>query len=237
MRLLLAENDLVLGATIKQDLSHRAYIVDWTVNGIEAWIYLENQRVSYTLVILSWTLPKVSGLELCQRIRHQHQTLPILMLIANDCPETKKAGFDAGVDDFLVKPFRMVELLARSQALQQRSPQLESRQLQIENLTLPYGTRNISCQHLNADKQTIPLTKKEFQLLEYFMRHPNQVVTRDQILDQLWEIHVDLTSNVVAAQIRLLRHKLARISCKSLIETVPRVGYRLNTELLRQEAK
>jgi DNA-binding response OmpR family regulator len=69
------------------------------------------------------------------------------------------------------------------------------------------------------------------------MRHPNQVVTRDQILEQLWEIHVDLTSNVVAAQIRLLRRKLARISCESLIETVPRVGYRLNTELLRQKAK
>jgi len=237
VRLLLAENDPVLGAAIKQNLSHRAYIVDWATNGTEAWIYLENQRVSYALVILSWTLPRLSGLELCQRLRHQDQTLPVLMLIANDCPEAKKAGFDAGVDDFLVKPFRMVELLARSQALQPRSSQLASRPLQIENLTLHYGTRNVSCQHLNANKQTIPLTKKEFQLLEYFMRHPNQVVSRDQILEQLWEIHVDLTSNVVAAQIRLLRRKLARISCESLIETVPHVGYRLNTELLRQEAK
>jgi len=76
VRLLLAENDPVLGATIKQNLSHRAYIVDWAMNGTEAWIYLENQRVSYTLVILSWTLPRVSGLELCQWMRHQHQTLP-----------------------------------------------------------------------------------------------------------------------------------------------------------------
>ncbi|HEY9845457.1 MAG TPA: response regulator transcription factor, partial [Candidatus Caenarcaniphilales bacterium] len=122
----------------------------------------------------------------------------------------------------------MAELLARLRALQRRSPQLQPRQLQVDSLTLDYGTRTVTRQHPSTDKQMISLTIKEFQLLEYFMKHPNQIVTQEQIRNQLWEIGVEPVSNVVAAQMRLLRRKLAQDGSPTLIETVYGIGYRLN---------
>ncbi len=182
----------------------------------------------YTPAIFDWLLPGISGLQLCQRLRQQKNSLPILMLTAKDNLEDKVTGLDAGADDYLVKPFRKEELLARLRALQRRSPQFQPQQLQVGNLTLDYGTSTVCSQNELGNQQVIPLTNKEFQLLEYFMQHPNQIVTRDQIRNQLWEISADPISNVVAAQVRLLRRKLTSDGSDGLIQTVPHMGYRLN---------
>lgn len=228
MRVLLVEDEPDLGAAIKRTLNQEKYVVDWVLDGTEAWDYLENQWTQYTLAIFDWLLPGLSGLELCKRLRVKNNSLPVLMLTARDRLEDKVAGLDAGADDYLVKPFGMAELLARLRALQRRSPQLEPQQLQVGSLTLNYGTRTVYRLEPNGSKQVIQLTNKEFQLLEYFMKHPNQIVTRDQIRNQLWEVSADAISNVVAAQMRLLRRQLALVGSDHMIETVHGIGYRLN---------
>lgn len=227
MRLLLVEDEPDLGAAVKEVLNHQAYVVDWFLDGTQAWQYLETAATEYTMAIIDWMLPGISGLELCKRLRSQNIPLPILMLTAKDRMEEKIMGLDAGADDYLVKPFDMPELLARLRALRRRSPQLQPRQFQVGNLTLNYSTHTVYRQYTNGEKQVISLTIKEFQLLEYFMKHPNQVLTRDQIINQLWEIGAEPISNVVAAQMRLLRRKLGDEN-NSLIETIYAVGYRFN---------
>ncbi len=227
MRVLLVEDEPDLGAAIQRTLTQEAYIVDWARDGMEAWGYLESQWTHYTLAIFDWLLPGLSGIDLCQRLRAQRSPLPILMLTAKDQPEDTAAGLDAGADDYLVKPFRKIELLARLRALQRRSPHFQPQQLQVGPLTLDYGTHNVSI--LNEGKgQSVLLTHKEFQLLEYFMQHPRQIVSRDQILNQLWGAEADTISNVVAALMRQLRRKLADLGCNDAIETVYGVGYRLH---------
>lgn len=228
MKVLLVEDEPDLGASIKRKLSQERYIVDWVLDGTEAWSFLENHWTQYTLVIFDWLLPGISGLELCKRLRVRGNSLPVLMLTAKDSMEDKVAGLDAGADDYLVKPFGMAELLARLRALQRRSPQIQPQQFQVGSLTLDYGTRTVYRLAPNGGKQVIPLTKKEFQLLEYFMKHPNQIVTSDQIRNQLWEVNAEPSSNVVAAQMRLLRRQLAVVGSDHLIETVHGQGYRLN---------
>jgi DNA-binding response OmpR family regulator len=228
MRVLLVEDEPDLGAAIKRVLNQNKYVVDWVLDGTEAWNFLNDQATQYTLAIFDWLLPGLSGLELLHRLRSQHSPLPVLMLTAKDQMEDKVAGLDAGADDYLVKPFGMAELLARLRALQRRSPQLHPQQLTVGNLTLDYSTRTVCFQNPLAEQQVILLTTKEFQLLEYFMKHANQVVTSDQIRNQLWEVSAEPISNVVAAQIRLLRRKLASFGCDELIETMHGIGYRFN---------
>jgi DNA-binding response OmpR family regulator len=225
MRLLLVEDEPDLGAAIRQTLTQSAYVVDWVQDGDTAWEYLTSNWTKYEMAIFDWLLPGLTGIELCQRLRQKAEAFPILMLTARDSMEDKVMGLDAGADDYLVKPFGMAELLARLRALQRRSPQLQSQQLQVGDLRLDYNTR---CITLASDpNEQISLTTKELQMLEYLMRHPNQVLTTEQIRSQLWSLGSDSFSNVVAAQMRLLRRKLADVNCQSSIETVRGVGYRL----------
>lgn len=228
MKVLLVEDEPDLGTAIKRTLNQEKYVVDWVLDGTEAWYYLESQWTEYTVAIFDWLLPGISGLELCKRLRAQKQTLPVLMLTAKDRMEDKVAGLDAGADDYLVKPFGMVELLARLRALQRRSPSFQPQHLQVGNLTLDYSTHTVCLQNTDSEQQVISLTSKEFQLLEYFMKHPNQIVTRDQIQNQLWEMSAEPISNVVAAQMRLLRRKLSQTGSDRLIETIHGIGYCLN---------
>ncbi|MBW4486541.1 MAG: response regulator transcription factor [Trichocoleus desertorum ATA4-8-CV12] len=228
MRILLVEDELDLGKAIQRVLNREKYVVDWVQDGTTAWEYLNTQWVEYTLAIFDWMLPGLSGVELCQRLRAHKQALPVLLLTAKDRMEDKIVGLDAGADDYLVKPFGMAELLARMRALQRRSPQIQPSQLQAGHLVLDYGTHQVFLQVANGEPKAIALTAKEFQTLEYFMRHPNQVVTSQQLMDQLWEVGAEPTSNVVAAQIRLLRRKLTEVGCHGLIETVHGLGYRFH---------
>ncbi|MBF2009046.1 MAG: response regulator transcription factor [Chlorogloeopsis fritschii C42_A2020_084] len=228
MRVLLVEDEPDLGAAIKRVLNQEKYVVDWVTDGTDAWAYLENSWAQYTLAIVDWMLPGMSGLELCQRLRNNKNPLPVLMLTAKDRMEDKVTGLDAGADDYLVKPFGMAELLARLRALQRRSPHFQPKQLTLGNLTLDYGNSTVTSHPAHPDKQAITLTNKEFQLLEYLMKHPNQIVTTEQIRNQLWEVSAEPVSNVVAAQVRLLRRKLANSGCGNPIETLHGMGYRLN---------
>lgn len=229
MRILLVEDEPDLGAAIKRVLNQEKYVVDWVMNGSEAWDYLDQEWTQYTLAIFDWLLPGLSGLELCQRLRAKKNSLPVLMLTAKDRMEDKVAGLDAGADDYLVKPFGMAELLARLRALQRRYPQFQPQQLQVADLILDYGNHTVYRFEADGNKKEILLTNKEFQLLEYLIKHPNQIVTSDQIRNQLWEVSADTMSNVVAAQIRLLRRQLAQVDSAHLIETVHGKGYRLNS--------
>ncbi len=234
MRILLVEDEPDLGTAIKRTLNQEKYVVDWVLDGNTAWNYLDSKWTHYTLAIFDWLLPGVSGIDLCKRLRLQRSSLPVLMLTAKDRMEDKVAGLDAGADDYLVKPFGMEELLARLRALQRRSPQVQPQHLQIGSLSLDYSTHTVYFQNISGDKQVVSVTTKEFQMLEYFIKHSNQIVTRDQIQNQLWEVNAEATSNVVAAQIRLLRRKLSQIGCDDLIETLHGIGYRLNLSYERK---
>lgn len=229
MRILLVEDEPDLGAALERSLKREKYVVDWVKDGTEAWQFLESDWSQYTVAIFDWLLPGISGLELCKRLRANQNSLPVLMLTARDRMEDRVMGLDAGADDYLIKPFGMAELLARLRALQRRSPQLQSPQLQVSNLILDYSTSTISISTLEGEPQKIPLTAKEFQLLEYFMQHPNQILSREQIIGRIWQAEADFNSNVVAAQMRLLRRKLTEYGYDHLIETIYGMGYKLNT--------
>ena len=228
MKILLIEDEPDLGAIIQTSLAHHQYVVDWAQDGKTGWEYLTDNRSIYSLAIIDWMLPKMSGIEICQRLRAEKYTLPILMLTARDRMEDKITGLDAGADDYLVKPFGMEELLARLRALHRRAPTFQPDRLQLGNLRLDYGNNAIVITNSVGREQSVSLTAKEFQLLEYLMQHPDRTLTHDQIRNRIWALDTESASNVVAAQIRLLRKKLAEFGCEEAIETVRGFGYRLN---------
>jgi two-component system Ni(II)/redox-responsive regulator NrsR len=230
MRILLVEDETDLGQAIKQVLVSEKYVVDWVQDGVQAWDCLESQWTDYTVAIVDWLLPKLSGLQLCQRLRLHQNPLPVLMLTALGQPENRVAGLDAGADDYLVKPFVMEELLARLRALQRRSPQLQPQTLTVGGFTLDYGN-NVLYFGLSQPPQLIPLTVKEFQLFAYLMQNCDRIISGSKIRYQLWDLDEEPISNVVAAQMRLLRRKLANYGCPCPIETIPGQGYRFNTSL------
>jgi DNA-binding response OmpR family regulator len=237
MKILLIEDEPDLGALIQTSLSHHQYVVDWAQDGKTGWEYLTNNRSTYSLAIIDWMLPKMSGIEICQRLRAEKYTLPILILTARDRMEDKITGLDAGADDYLVKPFGMEELLARLRALQRRAPTFQPDKLQLGNLRLDYGNNAIVITNPAGNEQFVSLTAKEFQLLEYLMQHPDLTLTHNQIRNRIWTLDSESASNVVAAQIRLLRKKLAEFGYEDAslhgrgctIETVRGFGYRLNS--------
>lgn len=222
------EDEADLGQAIKQVLVNEKYVVDWVQDGVQAWDCLESQWTDYTVAIVDWLLPKLSGLKLCQRLRLHQNPLPVLMLTALGQPENRVAGLDAGADDYLVKPFVMEELLARLRALQRRSPQLQPQTLTVGGFTLDYGN-NVLSFGLSQPRQLIPLTVKEFQLFAYLMQNCDRIISGSKIRYQLWDLDEEPISNVVAAQMRLLRRKLANYNCPCPIETIPGQGYRFNT--------
>ena len=229
MRILLVEDEEDLGKALLHSLKQEKYIVDWVQDGAEAWSYLTSPEVDYVVAIVDWMLPSLSGLEICKRLRSHGNSLPVLMLTARDRMEDRVMGLDSVADDYLIKPFGMVELMARLRALLRRPTQVQSQILQVGTLILDYSNSTVAIANQQNIAEGIMLTTKEFQLLEYFMQHPNQILTRDQIMNRLWEFQAEPVSNVVAAQIRLLRKKLAEYNCDSGIETIYGLGYRLNS--------
>jgi DNA-binding response OmpR family regulator len=237
VKILLVEDELDLGAIVQKSLIQHQYIVDWVVDGIAAWEYLTNPQAAYSIAIVDWMIPKLSGIELCQKLRQEKYALPILMLTARDRMEDKITGLDAGADDYLIKPFGMEELLARLRALQRRAPTFQSDRLQLGNLRLDYGSNAIAIIDLQGQEHSVSLTAKEFQLLEYLMQNPDRILTHDQIRNRIWALDSESASNIVAAQIRLLRKKLTESGCENLhglpstpvIETIRGFGYRLRS--------
>ena len=177
-------------------------------------------------IVLDLQLPDIDGLEVCRRIRRAGDATPILMLTARDAVNDRVEGLDVGADDYLVKPFDLAELLARLRALLRRRQASEGDDtvLRFEDLSLNPGTREV-----RRGERVIELTKIEFDLLELFLQHPRQVLTRDQILDLVWGYTFDSGTNSLAVYIGYLRRKLEEDNEGRLIQTVRGVGYALRT--------
>lgn len=224
MRILLVDDEVELTAPLSRLLNREGYDVDVATDGAEGSRLASQGK--YDLLILDWMLPQQSGLTICQQLRSQGDMTPVLFLTAKDTVDDRVHGLDAGADDYLVKPFELRELLARVRALLRRPPTLEatpaSQRLRFADLEL-----DIENQLAYRQDHSIELSDKEIQLLAYFMRHPNQLLTHDQIYQALWGEIEKPSSNVLAAQMRLLRRKIEREGEPPLIHTVYGKGYRL----------
>lgn len=221
MKILLVEDDPKQLEPIQAALSQVGYLVDGVDDGYTAqWLMSEKD---YDLLILDWMLPKVSGINLCRQYRQTGKTAPVLMLTAKDTSVDKVTGLDAGADDYLVKPFDLIELLARIRALSRRSPLWQGDLLRVADLNL-YLTKLA----VERGKTQVQLSTRECQLLEYFLRHPHQVLTRDRIEQYLWEWDTEPESNAVTAAVRRLRQRLQLVDAADWIETVYGMGYRLS---------
>lgn len=220
MRILVVEDEKRLAEVIKKGLVEEGYSVDVAYDGAEGQYMAES--ASYDLVILDIMLPKKDGITICQELRIRGINTPILMLTAKDSVEDRVKGLDSGADDYLVKPFAFSELVARVRALLRREALSKASKLQVGNLVMDTLTREV----WRGDKK-IELTAKEYAILEYFMRHPNMVVTRTMLMEKVWDYDFEGISNVIDVYIRRLRLKLDEEGAESIIETVRGAGYRL----------
>lgn len=226
MQILLVDDEVELTDPLSRILTREGYQVDVVHDGLEGSQLAEQNR--YDLLILDWMLPQRNGLQICQQLRAQGQSTPVLFLTAKDTIDDRVAGLDAGADDYLVKPFELRELLARVRALLRRPPTLETStaaRLRVEDLEL-----DLENQLAYRNHRKIELSEKESQLLAYFMRYPHQLLTHEQIHDHLWGGGEKPSSNVLAAQIRLLRRKIEAGEETPLIHTVYGKGYRFGGE-------
>ncbi|NER81567.1 MAG: response regulator transcription factor [Leptolyngbya sp. SIO1D8] len=177
-------------------------------------------RAEPDLILLDWMMPGLSGVEVCRRLRSTGFKEPVVLLTAKDDIADRVAGLDAGADDYVVKPFSIEELLARVRAHLRRNEPQEVDTLQFQDLTLNRKTREVK-----RGDRSIELTAKEFDLLEYLITHPRQVLTRDRILEEVWGYDFMGDSNIIEVYIRYLRLKLEAENEKRLIQTVRGVGY------------
>jgi DNA-binding response OmpR family regulator len=221
MKILIVEDDERIAKPLAEDLKHQYHAVDIACDGIVAWEY--TQAAHYDFILLDLMLPYLDGITFCKRLRASNRNTFILILTARDTTPDKIIGLDAGADDYLVKPFDLEELAARMRALSRRSPETRHLILTHGDLQLDPGT----CKVTYAGKP-ISLTPKEYMILEFFLRHPNQVLTRSTILDKLWELDKLSGEETIKTHITNLRKKLRAVgSPQDLIETVYGVGYRL----------
>ncbi|MBH8564930.1 response regulator transcription factor [Nostoc sp. CENA67] len=221
MRILIVEDDDRIAKPLAEYLRRQHHIVDITTDGLEGWEW--SQSGLYELILLDLMLPKLDGITLCQRLRGASSNALILMLTARDTTGDKIIGLDAGADDYLVKPFDLKELAARIRALARRSPQIRPSILIHGDLQL-----DPACQQVTYAGNILSLTPKEYMILEYFLRHPNQVVTRSAIFDKLWEFDNSSGEGSIKTHITNLRNKLkAAGSSEDLIENIYGIGYRL----------
>jgi DNA-binding response OmpR family regulator len=220
MRILLVEDDPEQLEPLQGVLSEAGYIVDGVEDGeIAQWLLSSKE---YDLLILDWMLPTISGLSLCRQYRQAGKTAPVLMLTAKDTTPDKVTGLDAGADDYLVKPADLVELLARVRALARRSPLWQGEILRMADLQLHLTTLMVE-----LGDASVELSPREAQLLEYLMRHPNQILTRNQIEEALWEWGMEPESNALTVLVRKLRHRLQLVGAEDWIKTVYGMGYSL----------
>ena len=220
MRVLVIDDDRRLCGIIKRGLLEEGYAIDVAYDGEEGEQLTEANP--YDLIILDVMMPRKDGIEVCRDLRSNRVNTPILMLTAKDAVEDRVRGLDAGADDYLVKPFAFNELLARIRALLRREGTFKSPKLQVGDLALDTATREV-----RRGQRAIELTAKEYTIIEYFMRHPNMVITRTMIEEHAWDYEFDSISNLVDVYIRRLRRKIEGDNEESLIQTVRGAGYRL----------
>ncbi len=221
--ILIIEDNESIVKVLQRGLMYEGYKVESALDG-EKGLKLAKQNHP-DLVILDLMLPGMDGVEVCKQLRTD-SNLPILMLTAKDAIQDRVLGLDAGADDYMVKPFELEEVLARVRALLRRTQSDRASVLTFTDLTLDTSTRLA-----NRSGRTIQLTATEFDLLELFMRHPNQVLTRELIFDRIWGYDFGGESNVLDVYIRYLRQKLEEKGEPRLIHTARGVGYALREEI------
>ncbi|MHB8652227.1 MAG: response regulator transcription factor [Minisyncoccota bacterium] len=225
MRILIIEDDERLGPQLKKGLESKGFAVDVLTDGSKAVTRISLYRQEYEMIILDLMLPGKNGFDVCREVRDLGIKTPILVLTARDDTEDKVRALDIGADDYLVKPFSIEELAARVRALTRRPENQLPVILEVGPVLLHVNTKKV----YYKDKE-VPLTLKEFSILEYMMRHPDQVLNREQIMDHIWGFDFNSFSNVVDVHIKNLRKKLTHGNKKPVIETVWGFGYRLSRE-------
>ena len=223
MRVLVVEDEVRLAKLIREGLRGEGVLADVAITGEDAlWMAA---ATPYDVVCLDVNLPGIDGFEACRRLRADGVTTPILILTARDAVEDRISGLDTGADDYVVKPFDFGELLARLRALARRGAAAASPLLQVGDLTLDPATRRV-----RRGDTDIPLSTKELQLLEVFMRHPGEVLSRLDLLEGAWDQAYENRSNVIDVYVRYLREKIDRPFGLRSLETVRGAGYRLSPD-------
>ena len=224
MRVLLAEDDNRLGKLIKYMLEQNDIQVEWVTNGEEIYEYAMYDE--YDILVLDWMMPGETGVSACRRLRENGYEKAILILTAKDSVEDRVSGLDAGADDYLVKPFEFAELLARLRALARRSSQkIQQDIVQIGDFTL-----NRTAKVLKKKEQVIQLSPREFQIFDLLAQNIGIVVPRDIILDRIWGLESEVSSNNIDSYVKLIRKKLDLGDGKTMIHTIRGVGYKLEAE-------
>lgn len=219
MKILVVEDEPKINAGLVQGLKNRGYAVDFALDGQEGESLARLN--AYDVILLDIMMPKRDGLEVCRNLRAVGIHTPILFLTAKDSTLDKITGLDMGADDYLVKPFSFEELTARIRALQRRQPIAVADTLELDSLRL-----DIRSQKVHVDGKELALTLREYGLLEYLLRHKGAVVTREDILSNVWDRFYDSFSNVVDVHLKNLRKKLPTAYAKR-IKTIWGKGYRL----------
>ncbi len=221
MRVLLIEDDRRLVRALRRVLEEERYVVDEAFDGVDGEELARGGE--YDAIVLDWMLPGRDGVSVCRGLRRERVATPILMLTARDTVENRVEGLDAGADDYLVKPFASIELLARLRSIvRRRTDELPEARLTADGLVMDLVRHQVS-----RDGKAIGLTAREFALLEYFLRHPGQALTRTQILAAVWRYDTEVVSNVVDIYVHYLRDKIDRGFSKNLLHTIRGVGYAL----------
>lgn len=225
MRVLVVEDEHKIANAIKKGLQREPYAVDIVHDGIEGYDLASSEQ--YDVIILDIMLPGMNGLEICKKLRGQNIQIPILMLTAKSQIEDKVTGFNIGADDYLTKPFAFAELLVRIKALTRRPQNLVGKILFVGDLTI--DTNNYDVKRAG---QKIRLSNKEYSLLEYLVRHKNKVITKEQIINHVWNYDADVLPNSVEVYIKHLRTKIDEpFSAAPLIHTVKGFsGYKISEE-------
>ena len=220
MRILVVEDDRKVAGFIEQGLKEEGYVVDIAPDGVEATVMAHVN--DYDAILLDVVLPRKNGFQVAAELRREGRHTPILMLTSRDATEDVVRGLDAGADDYLSKPFRFDELLARIRALLRRGGSERLEVLRYGRLTMDRLRHTAT-----VDGTALDLTPKEYQLLEHFLLHPDEVVRRTTLLEKVWDMHFDPESNVVDVHVGNLRRKLTRVVGHDLIHTVRGVGFAL----------
>ncbi len=220
MRVLIIEDDHKIAAAIARGLTQESFAVDIEYDGESG--FGAASTLPYDIIVLDRMLPEIDGVEVCRRLREQKIHTPIIMLTAKTSINDRVKGLNSGADDYMPKPFSFEELLARIRALLRRPKTAQTDELEVEDLTL-----NTQSASVTRGKKEIKLSSKEFALLEYLMRNQGQVLSKENIIDHVWNFEADILPNNVEVYIGYLRGKVDKPFKKQLIQTVRGFGYKL----------
>ena len=224
MRVLLAEDDKKLGNLLKYMLEKNEIAAEWVTAGDMAYEYAIYDE--YDILVLDWMMPVESGISVCRRLRENGYQKAILLLTARDAVEDRVSGLDAGADDYLVKPFEFAELLARLRALGRRTNQ----KIQQEVIRIGEFILNRTAKEVHKGGQVIQLSAREFQIFDLLVQNAGIVVPRDVILDRIWGLESEVSSNNIDSYVKLLRKKIDPGAGDPIIHTIRGVGYKLEAK-------